>query len=46
MLRVAVPNKGQLAEPAREMLREAGYLASAGPREMGAQGTGSPAPMA
>lgn len=26
MLRVALPNKGQLAEPAREMLREAGYL--------------------
>jgi len=26
MLRVAIPNKGQLAEPAREMLREAGYL--------------------
>lgn len=25
MLRVAVPNKGQLAEPAREILREAGY---------------------
>lgn len=28
MLRVAIPNKGQLAEPAREMLREAGYLQS------------------
>lgn len=26
MLRVAIPNKGQLAEPAKEMLREAGYL--------------------
>ena len=26
MLRIAVPNKGALAEPAREMLREAGYL--------------------
>jgi ATP phosphoribosyltransferase len=24
-LRVAVPNKGQLAEPARAMLHEAGY---------------------
>ena len=34
MLRVAVPNKGQLAEPAREMLREAGYLRSAGVREL------------
>jgi ATP phosphoribosyltransferase len=28
MLRIAIPNKGQLAEPAKEMLREAGYLAS------------------
>ncbi|MEY3408142.1 MAG: hypothetical protein RL038_1203 [Actinomycetota bacterium] len=28
MLRVAIPNKGQLAEPARAMLREAGYLQS------------------
>ncbi len=26
MLRVALPNKGQLAEPARAMLAEAGYL--------------------
>lgn len=26
MLRVAIPNKGQLAEPAKAMLREAGYL--------------------
>lgn len=34
MLRVAVPNKGQLAEPARQMLREAGYLRSAGMREL------------
>lgn len=34
MLRVAVPNKGQLAEPARQMLREAGYLRSAGVREL------------
>ena len=25
MLRVAVPNKGTLSEPAAEMLREAGY---------------------
>ena len=28
MLRVAIPNKGQLAEPAKAMLREAGYLQS------------------
>ena len=28
MLRVAIPNKGQLAEPAKQMLREAGYLQS------------------
>jgi ATP phosphoribosyltransferase len=34
MLRVAVPNKGALAEPARDMLREAGYLAAAGPRDL------------
>jgi len=34
MLRVAVPNKGQLAEPAREMLREAGYLRSGGLRDL------------
>jgi ATP phosphoribosyltransferase len=34
MLRVAVPNKGQLAEPARQMLREAGYLSAASAREL------------
>ncbi|MBI1352443.1 MAG: ATP phosphoribosyltransferase [Actinomycetales bacterium] len=34
MLRVAVPNKGQLADPAREMLSEAGYLRSATTREL------------
>jgi ATP phosphoribosyltransferase len=34
MLRVAVPNKGQLAEPARSMLTEAGYLRSASVREL------------
>lgn len=33
-LRVAIPNKGQLGEPARQMLREAGYLRSAGQREL------------
>jgi ATP phosphoribosyltransferase len=34
MLRVALPNKGQLAEPAREMLREAGYLRLMPPRDL------------
>lgn len=34
MLRVAVPNKGQLADPARAMLVEAGYLRSAGVRDL------------
>lgn len=34
MLRVAVPNKGQLAEPARSMLTEAGYLRSASTRDL------------
>lgn len=33
-LKVAIPNKGQLGEPARQMLREAGYLRSAGQREL------------
>ncbi len=33
-IKVAVPNKGQLGEPARDMLREAGYLRSAGAREL------------
>lgn len=33
-LRVAVPNKGQLAEPARAMLNEAGYLKNAGQRDL------------
>ena len=33
-LRVAIPNKGQLSDPARAMLREAGYLRSAGQREL------------
>ena len=28
VLKVAVPNKGQLAEPARQMLKEAGYLSA------------------
>ncbi len=34
MLRVAVPNKGQLSDPAREMLREAGYPAAHSAREL------------
>ncbi len=34
MLRVAVPNKGALAEPARAMLREAGYLSAAHLRDL------------
>ena len=34
MLRIAIPNKGQLSEPAREMLREAGYAAAATSREL------------
>lgn len=34
VLKVAVPNKGQLAEPARAILREAGYLAEASSRSL------------
>ncbi|MSO26693.1 MAG: ATP phosphoribosyltransferase [Candidatus Nanopelagicales bacterium] len=34
MLKIAVPNKGQLAEPAREMLTEAGYLRNGGLRDL------------
>ena len=34
MLRVAVPNKGALSEPAREMLREAGYLTATSARDL------------
>ncbi len=34
MLRVAVPNKGSLAEPASQMLREAGYRQRSDPREL------------
>jgi ATP phosphoribosyltransferase len=34
VLRVAVPNKGQLAEPARSMLTEAGYLRTASTRDL------------
>ena len=34
MLRIAVPNKGALADPARGILREAGYLAGANLRDL------------
>jgi ATP phosphoribosyltransferase len=34
VLRVALPNKGQLADPARDMLREAGYPAAHAAREL------------
>lgn len=34
VLKVAVPNKGQLAEPARQMLKEAGYLSATNPRSL------------
>ncbi len=34
MLRVAVPNKGTLSEPATEMLREAGYRQRSDPRDL------------
>ncbi len=34
LLRVAVPNKGSLAEPASQMLREAGYRQRASQREL------------
>jgi ATP phosphoribosyltransferase len=34
VLRVAVPNKGSLADPAAEMLRESGYRQRSDPREL------------
>lgn len=34
MLRVAIPNKGQLSDPARAMLSEAGYVSAAHAREL------------
>lgn len=34
MLKVAIPNKGQLSEPSKMMLREAGYFRSAHPRDL------------
>lgn len=41
MLRVAVPNKGSLAEPAAQMLRESGYLQRTDPRELVLQDPGN-----
>ncbi|MBJ7279879.1 MAG: ATP phosphoribosyltransferase [Candidatus Nanopelagicales bacterium] len=34
MLKIAIPNKGQLAEPTQKLLREAGYLKSHHPRDL------------
>lgn len=34
MLKVAIPNKGQLADPAKQMLVEAGYRKSRNPRDL------------
>ena len=34
MLRIALPNKGQLSEPAKAMLREAGYRGARNPRDL------------
>ena len=34
MLRIAVPNKGSLAEPAADMLAEAGYIGRRDPRDL------------
>ena len=34
MLRIALPNKGQLAQPAAALLNEAGYLVSTNPRAL------------
>ena len=34
MLRIAIPNKGQLADPTQKMLREAGFLRSHHPRDL------------
>ncbi|MFN8127005.1 MAG: ATP phosphoribosyltransferase [Candidatus Nanopelagicales bacterium] len=34
MLRIALPNKGQLSEPAKQMLAEAGYARSRSPRDL------------
>ena len=34
MLRIAVPNKGSLAETASEMLHEAGYIGRRDPKDL------------
>ncbi len=34
MLRIAVPNKGSLSEPATQLLKEAGYKERRDPREL------------
>ncbi|MFN3867093.1 MAG: ATP phosphoribosyltransferase, partial [Demequina sp.] len=34
MLRIAVPNKGSLSDPAAQLLREAGYKQRRDPREL------------
>ncbi|MFM1826174.1 MAG: hypothetical protein RLZZ37_809 [Actinomycetota bacterium] len=34
MLKIAIPNKGQLAEPTQKLLREAGFLKSHHPRDL------------
>jgi ATP phosphoribosyltransferase len=34
VLKIAIPNKGQLAEPTQKLLREAGYLRSHHPRDL------------
>ncbi len=34
MLKIAIPNKGQLADPTQKLLREAGYLKSHHPRDL------------
>jgi ATP phosphoribosyltransferase len=34
MLKIAIPNKGQLADPTQKLLREAGYLRSHHPRDL------------
>ena len=41
MLRVAVPNKGSLSDPASQMLREAGYRQRADARELVLQDPGN-----
>ena len=34
MLKIAIANKGQLADPTQKLLREAGYLRSHHPRDL------------